>query len=49
MGDDVDDVDDDDEAIPPVEKSVFAGTGVEVTGNVEVSFGDITGMLRDRQ
>ena len=40
---------DDDEAIPLVEKSVFAGTGVQVTRDVDVSFGDIKGMMRDRQ
>ena len=40
---------DDDEAIPLVEKSVFVGTGVQVTRDVDVSFGDIKGMLRDRQ
>ena len=36
-------------AIPLAEKSVFAGTGVQVTRDVDVSFGDIKGMLRDRQ
>ena len=40
---------DDDEAIPLVEKSVFAGTGVQVTRDADVSFRDIKGMLRDRQ
>ena len=45
MGDGVDD----DEAIPLVEKSVFVGTGAQVTRDVDVSFGDIKGMLRDRQ
>ena len=40
---------DDDEAIPLVEKSVFAGAGVQVTRDVDVSFGDIKGMMRDRQ
>ena len=44
MGDDVDD-----EAIPLVEKSVFVGTGTQVTRDVDMSFGDIKGMLRDRQ
>jgi hypothetical protein len=39
----------DDEAIPLIEKSVFVGTGVKVTRDVEVSFGDIKEMLRDRQ
>ena len=43
------DVDDDDEAIPLVEKSVFVGTGVQVTRDADVSFGDIKGMMRDRQ
>jgi hypothetical protein len=38
-----------DEAIPLVEKSVFAGTGVKVTRDVDVSFGDIKGGMRDRQ
>ena len=47
MGDDVDGVDD--EAIPLVEKSVFVGTGAQVTRDVDVSFGDIKGMIRDRQ
>ena len=47
MGDDV--VDDDDEAIPLVEKSVFVGTGAQVTRDVDMSFGDIKGMMRDRQ
>ena len=41
--------DDDDDAIPLVEKSVFVGTGAQVTRDVEVSFGDIKQMLRDRQ
>ena len=40
---------DEEGAIPLVEKSVFAGTGVQVTRDVDVSFGDIKGMLRDRQ
>ena len=40
---------DDDEAIPLVEKSVFAGTGAQVRRDAEVSFGDIKGMIRDRQ
>ena len=40
---------DDVEAIPLVEKSVFVGTGSQVTRDVDVSFGDIKGMLRDRQ
>jgi hypothetical protein len=38
-----------DEAIPLIEKSVFVGTGVKVTRDADVSFGDIKGMLRDRQ
>ena len=41
--------DDDDDAIPLVEKSVFVGTGAQVTRDVDVSFGDIKGMIRDRQ
>jgi hypothetical protein len=45
MGDDVVD----DEAIPLVEKSVFVGTGVKVTRDVDVSFGDIKALLRNRQ
>ena len=48
MGDGIDGVEDD-EAIPLVGKSVFAGTGVQVTRDVDVSFRDIKGMLRDRQ
>ena len=48
MGDGVDG-DDDDEAIPLVEKSVFVGTGAQVTRDVDVSFGDIKAMMRDRQ
>ena len=48
MSDGVDGVDDE-EAIPLVEKSVFVGTGVQVTRDVDVSFGDIKGMMRDRQ
>ena len=36
---------DDDEAIPLVEKSVFAGTSTQVTWDVDVSFGDIKGMM----
>jgi hypothetical protein len=48
MGDDVDAVDDE-EAIPLVEKAVFVGTGVKVTRDADVSFGDIKGMMRDRQ
>ena len=41
--------DDDDDAIPLVEKSVFVGTGAQVTRDVDVSFGDIKGLIRDRQ
>ena len=48
MGDD-DDVDVDVEAIPLVEKSVFVGAGAQVTRDADVSFGDIKGMMRDRQ
>jgi hypothetical protein len=40
---------DDEVVIPVFEKSVFAGTGAQVTRDVDVSFGDIKGMLRDRQ
>ena len=40
---------DEEGAIPLVEKSVFVGTGVQVTRDVDVSFGDIKGMLRERQ
>ena len=40
---------DEEDAIPLVEKSVFVGTGVQVTRDVDVSFGDIKGMMRDRQ
>ena len=47
MGDGVDDGDED--AIPLVEKSVFVGTGAEVTRDVEVSFVDVKQMMRDRQ
>jgi hypothetical protein len=39
----------DDDAIPLVEKSVFVGTGAKVTRDVDVSFGDIKGMMRDRR
>jgi hypothetical protein len=38
-----------DEAIPLVEKSVFAGTGTKVTRDAEVSFVEIRQMIRDRQ
>ena len=41
--------DGDEDAIPLVEKSVFVGTGAQVTRDADVSFGDIKGMLRDRQ
>ena len=47
MGDGVDGVDV--EAIPLVEKSVFVGTGAQVTRDVDVSFGDIKGLIGDRQ
>jgi hypothetical protein len=43
MGEEVDE-----EAIPLVEKSVFAGTGAQVTRDVDVSVGELRGMLRDR-
>ena len=47
MGVDVDGGDD--EAIPLVEKSAFVGTGAQVTRDVDVSFADIKGMMRERQ
>jgi hypothetical protein len=40
---------DEEEAIPLIEKSVFVGAGAKVTRDVDVSFGDIKGMIRDRQ
>jgi hypothetical protein len=40
---------DEEGAIPLVEKSVFVGTGTQVTRDIEVPFGDIKGMIRDRQ
>jgi hypothetical protein len=41
--------DEDDEAIPLVEKSVFAGTGVAVTRDVDVSYADLKRLVRERR